>query len=82
MSNYYAMMQIPMGAKNPCDFPEGSWVRSKFSGKVYVITKHFKNGMCNMYRPDIRSNENLNACNNRHYIPADYVSLSVRSLLL
>ena len=80
MSNN-AIMQIPIRAKNPCDFPEGSLVRSKFSGKVYQITKHFKNGMCNMYRPDIRANENWNACNNQHFIPADYVSLGVKSLL-
>lgn len=80
--NTYAVMQIPIRAKDPCYFPEGSLVRSKFSGNVYIITKHFKNGMCNMYRPDVRANENWNACNNQHFIPADYVSLGVRSLLL
>nr|DAG98790.1 MAG TPA: hypothetical protein [Herelleviridae sp.] len=80
MSNY-AIMQIPIRAKNPCDFPEGSLVKNIYSGKIYVITKHFKNGMCNMYRPDIRSNENWNACNNAHFISADYISLAIRSLL-
>lgn len=68
-------------AKNPIEFAEGSIVRSIYSGKVYIITKHFNNGMCNMYRPDIRANENWNACNNAHFVPADYVSLGVRSLL-
>ena len=80
MSNY-AIMQIPIRAKNPCDFPEGSLVKNIYSGKIYVITKHFKNGMCNMYRPDIRSNEKWNACNNAHFISADYISLAIRSLL-
>lgn len=75
------MEQIPIYPRNPCEFPEGSVIRSIYSGKVYVITKHFRNGMCNMYRPDIRANENWNACNNQHFIPADYVSLGVRSLL-
>lgn len=70
-----------MRPRNPIDFPEGSVIRSVYSGRVYVITKHFKNGMCNMYRPDIRANENWNACNNQHFIPADYVSLTVKSLL-
>lgn len=77
----YTMSQIPILAKNPCSFPEGSIIRSKYSGIVYQITKHFRNGMCNMYRPDIRANENWNACNNPHFIPADYVSLGVISLL-
>lgn len=78
----YAIMQIPIRASDPCAFPEGSFVRSKFSGLVYQITKHFKNGMCNMYRLDIRANENWNACNNQHFIPADYISLGVISVCL
>lgn len=52
-----------------------------YSGKIYVITKHYKNGMCNMYCPDMKTNENWNACNNAHFIYADYVSLGIRSLL-
>ena len=78
----YAIMQIPIKAKDPCNFPEGSFVRSKFSGKVYQITKHFKNGMCNMYRLDIRANENWNACNNQHFISADFISLGIRTMIL
>lgn len=80
--NDYFTMQIPISAKNLCAFPEGSLVRSKFSGKVYEVIKHLRNGMCNVYCLDIGSNESWNDCNNQHFIPADYVSLGVRSLLL
>ena len=74
-------MQLPISPKNPSDFPEGSIVRSIYSGKIYIITKHYSNGMCNMMQPATRCNENWNACNNQHFIPADYVSLGVRSLM-
>lgn len=67
--------------KNPCEFPEGSIVRSVFSGIIYQITKHYRNGMCNMYRPDIRANENWNACNNRHFISVDSISVGVLILI-
>ena len=68
-------------AKNPCDFPEGSVIRSVYSGKVYVITKHYKNGMCNLLQPDKNINENWNACNNAHFILVEIVSLAVMSLI-
>lgn len=55
-------------ARNPCEFPEGSIIQSIYTKKVYVITKHFKNGMCNLYQPSLRYNENWNACNNRHFV--------------
>ena len=73
--------QLPIKGKNLCTFPEGSLVKSIYSGKIYVITKHYKNGMCNMYCPDMKTNDNWNACNNAHFIYADYVSLGIRSLL-
>ena len=67
--------------RNPCDFAEGSLVRSVYSGLVYQITQHYKNGMCNMYQTDFRKNENWNACNNPHFIPADYISPAIQSLV-
>lgn len=67
--------------KNPCDFAEGSVIRSIYTGTVYVITQHYKNGMCNLYQPTLRKNENWNACNNQHFIPADYVSPAIQSLV-
>lgn len=70
-----------MDPKNLCEFPEGSVVRSIYSGRVYVITKHYTNGMCNLLQPDKNINENWNACNNAHFILVDYISLAVRSLL-
>ena len=70
-----------MKPRNPIDFPEGSVIQSVYSGKVYVITKHYKNGMCNLLQPDIRSNENWNACNNAHFILVEIVSLAVMSLI-
>lgn len=78
--NKEVLSQIPIMAKNPCEFPEGSFIRSKFSGIVYQITKHFKNGISNLYRPDIRANEKWNSCNNKHFIPLDCISLGVMSL--
>lgn len=75
------ILNVSVRPRNPIDFPEGSVVRSVYSNKVYVITQHYKNGMCNMYRPDAKSNENWNACNNQHFIPADYVSLGVLSII-
>lgn len=77
----YAILQIPIRAKNLCDFPEGSFVRSKYSGLVYRVVKHLKNGTCNIYCLDMRTDESWNASNNQHFIPADYVSLGVKSLL-
>lgn len=73
-------LKLPIRPKNPCDFSEGSVIRSVYSDKVYVITKHFSNGMCNLLQSASRC-ENWNACNNPHFIPADYVSLGVKSLL-
>ena len=67
--------------RNPIDFPEGSIIRSVYTNKVYVITKHFSNGMCNLLQPSINWNENWNACNNQHFIPAEYVSFGVLSLI-
>lgn len=71
-----------MDPKNLCEFPEGSVVRSIYSGKVYVITKHYANGMCNLFCQENRYNENWNACNNRHFILADSISTAVTSLLI
>ena len=70
-----------MKPRNPIDFPEGSVIRSVYSGKVYVITKHFKNGMCNLLQPDKNINENWNSCNNAHFVLVEVVSLGVMSLL-
>lgn len=70
-----------MKPRNPIDFPEGSVIQSVYSGKVYVITKHYKNGMCNLLQPDIRANENWNACNNAHFILVEILSLAVMSLI-
>ena len=70
-----------MKPRNPIDFPEGSVIQSVYSGKVYVITKHFKNGMCNLLQPDKNINENWNACNNVHFILVEEMSLGVMSLL-
>lgn len=70
-----------MKPRNPIDFPEGSTIRSVYSGKVYVITKHFKNGMCNLLQPDKNINENWNACNNAHFILVEEMSLGVMILL-
>lgn len=81
MSALEVIMRLPTSPKNPSDFPEGSVIRSIYSGKVYVVSRHYSNGMCNLFQPDIRVNENWNACNNRHFIPADYVSLCIRSLI-
>ena len=67
--------------KNLIDLPEGSVVRSIYSNKVYVITKHFTNGMCNLLQPDRCANENWNACNNQHFIPADFVNLGILCLI-
>lgn len=67
--------------RNPIDFAEGSVLRNVYSNKVYILTQHYKKGMCDLYCPDLRSHENWNSCNNQHFIPADYVSLGVRSLL-
>lgn len=72
--------QILRYTKDPCAFPEGSVLQSVYSGKIYVLTKHFRNGMCNMYRPDLRMNENWNACNNKHFISLD-VSLPILCLI-
>jgi hypothetical protein len=69
-------------AKNPCEFPEGSTIRSVYTNRVYIITKHYKNGMCNLFQPSLRCNENWNACNNRHFVLVeDNVSLGVISLI-
>lgn len=73
--------RLPIQSKNPWDFPEGSLIRSKFSGKTYEIVRHLKNGMSIMHCVDDTADEVWNACNNRHFIPADYVSLGVKSLL-
>ena len=64
--------------KNPCDFAEGSVVRSIHTDRVYHIVKHCWNGMSLLYQPDFRKTENWNACNNQHFIPADYVSPAVQ----
>lgn len=74
-------LNSPIAPRNPCDFAEGSLVRSIYSGVVYVITQHYKNGMCNMYQPDFRKNVNWNACNNPHFIPADYISPAIQLLV-
>jgi len=73
--------QLPVLPRNPCDFAEGSIVKSIYSGRIYVITQHYKNGMCNMFQPSLRINERWNACNNQHFIPADYVSPAVQLLV-
>lgn len=67
--------------KNLWEFSEGSFVRSVYSGIVYQVIRHTKNGMCAVKRLDINIEECWNAFNNRHFISADYVSLGVRSLL-
>lgn len=54
--------------KNPIEFAEGTYIQSIYTGKVYKITKFFKNGMCNLFCEDTRSNENWNACNNAHFV--------------
>lgn len=53
--------------KNPIEFAEGTYIQSIYTGKVYKITKFFKNGMCNLFCEDTRSNENWNTCNNAHF---------------
>ena len=52
--------------KNPIEFPEGTFIRSVYTGKIYQITKHFPNGMCNLCLNGIH-NENWNTCNNAHF---------------
>lgn len=66
-----------MHPQNPIKFPVGAIIRSVYSNKVYQITEHSKNGMCNLYQPDIRCNENWNACNNAHFVPADFVDTGI-----
>lgn len=73
-------MQLPIRARNPISFPEGSIIRSVYSTNVYEIVKHFSNGMCTLKSRG--TYEKWNSCNNPHFIPADYISLSVRSLCL
>lgn len=53
---------------NPIEFKEGTTIKNVHSGKVYVITNLYKNGMCNLYCRETRSNEHWNACNNAHFI--------------
>lgn len=74
-------VHLTVSPKNPCDFAEGSIIRSIYTGIVYVITHHYKNGMCNLYQPILRKNENWNAYNNKHFIPADYISPAIQSLV-
>ena len=74
------MKRYTIMAKNPCDFPEGSFIMSVYTGKVYQITRHYTNGMCNLLQPNSRCNENWNACNNAHFISLG-ISLGVESLL-
>ena len=67
--------------KNLWQFSEGSLVRSVYSGIVYQVVRHTKNGMCVVKRLDINTEECWNAFNNAHFIFADFITLGVRSLL-
>lgn len=69
-------------ARNPIEFKEGEVIRSVYDGELYRVEKFYGNGMVLLYNINCRANENWNSCNNQHFIPADYVSLGVRSLLL
>lgn len=73
-------MQIPIRAKDPAYFPEGSLIRSKFTGIPYRVISH-KKGMSNLQELIYGRVEQWNSYNNQHFIPADYVSLSIISLL-
>lgn len=72
--------QILRCAKDLWEFTEGSVVRNIYSGKTYVITRHYKNGMCNLYQPNLCMNENWNAYNNRQFISSD-ISLPILCLI-
>lgn len=67
-------------AKNPIEFSEGSVIQSVYTGELYRVEKFYGNGMVLLYKIRSRATENWNACNNQHFIPADYISLAVKSL--
>lgn len=68
-------------AQNPIAFPEGTFIRSVYTGKIYQITKHFPNGMCNLCLNGIH-NENWNARNNPHFERYEEVTLAMTLCLL
>lgn len=68
--------------KNLHEFPEGSVVRCVYDNRVYVITKHYKNGMCNLFRPLTRTNENWNAYNNRMFVAEGDNHLGILTIIL
>ena len=68
-----------MRAKDPYQFPEGTFVRSVRSNLVYKIIRH-RNGMSDLLNIKSGFMEKWNSYNNQHFISADFVSLGVQTL--
>ena len=68
---------------NDSQFPRGTFIRSIYTGEVYQIIGEIKhNGMCDCLNLQDGGVEKHNAYANPHYVPADFVSLGIRSLCL
>lgn len=71
-----------MRPENLIRFPTGSVVRSVYSDKVYKIAGHSSNGMSRLLLLRDNSIETWNACNNTHFVPADFVGIGILVSLL
>ena len=68
-----------MGAKDPYQFPEGSFIRCVWSNFIYKVVKH-KNGITDMLCLVTGVTSPWNSYNNQMFIPADFVPLGVQTL--
>ena len=63
------------------EFPEGAFVKSVLTGKIYQITQHYPNGMCNLCMNGIH-NENWDARNKVHFERYEETSIALLICLL
>lgn len=66
---------------NLCSFLVGAIVKSAYSGKVYKVLHHTKNGMCELLNYDSKCTEVFNAYNNKHFVPLDPIDIGILLLL-